>query len=238
MSQIYNIYCDESRVENPDSNKMVIGALFLLRSKKRKTLNELKSIFQKHSFNYELKWSKVGGMYFDLYKDIIDYFLKNNLLSFRGIIVDKRIIKLDEYHDGDLELAFFKFYYFMLKAKLMSDNEYYIFLDKKPTRDRNIVRALKTYLDSYIIGNKVDCKIRHFQSYDSDENIFIQLADFFTGLLGFSCNDIDLINSQKYKIVEYFKTKICKDDLCTTSFLKENKFNIFVWKESSCKKLN
>ncbi len=31
----YNIYCDESRVENPKSKNMVIGALFVPRKKKK-----------------------------------------------------------------------------------------------------------------------------------------------------------------------------------------------------------
>lgn len=31
---IYNIYCDESRIENPESKNMVIGALEIPRAKK------------------------------------------------------------------------------------------------------------------------------------------------------------------------------------------------------------
>jgi hypothetical protein len=64
--EAYNIYCDESRVENTNSNKMVIGALFLLRPKKDRVVSEIKEIFAKHNFEYELKWSKVGKKYSEL----------------------------------------------------------------------------------------------------------------------------------------------------------------------------
>lgn len=229
--EVYNIYCDESRVENTDSHKMVIGALFLLRPKKDKTVGEIKEIFVKHNFKYELKWSKVGKKYSELYKELIDYFLANEYLSFRGIIVDKRKVKFKEYHDGSLETAFYKFYYIMLKARLLNQNEYYIFLDKKPSRDRKILNALSHFLEFHIFKNRKDCKIKHLQSYDSDNNLLIQLGDFFTGMLGFDCNDYELKNSFKYEMVKYFKEKIGRKNLCQTSFLNENKFNIFVWKE-------
>jgi len=226
--KVYNIYCDESRVENKDSNKMTIGALIVLRSEKEKITRDIRDIFKKYSFKYELKWSKVGDRYSDLYSELIDYFLSNENLSFRGIIVDKRKVQFKKYHNGSLETAFYKFYYIMLKAKLLSQNEYYIFLDKKPSRDINIVRALNKYLEFNILKNKKDCKIKHFQSYDSDNNILIQMADFFTGMLGFTCNNTNL-NSYKYRLVENFKVKINKKDLCQTSPLYEEKFNIFVW---------
>jgi hypothetical protein len=226
----YNIYCDESRVENKDSNKMVIGALFLTRSKKDKTMGEIKEIFTKHNFEYELKWSKVGKRYAKLYRELIDYFLINEYLNFRGIIVDKREVKFKKYHNGSLETAFYKFYYIMLKAKLLNQNEYYIFLDKKPSRDRNILNALSHFLEFHIFKNRRDCKIKHLQAYNSDSNILIQLSDFFTGMIGFACNDYDLRNSPKHEIVKYFEEKSGKKDLCRSSFLSEDKFNIFVWK--------
>lgn len=229
--KIYNIYCDESRVENIDSNKMVIGALFLSRPQRDNVVSEIKEIFAKHNFEYELKWSKVGKKYSELYKELIDYFLANKHLNFRGIIVDKRKVKFKEYHNGSLETAFYKFYYIMIKAKLLSQNEYYIFLDKKPSRDKNILNALNHFLEFHIFKNRKDCKIKHLQAYDSDNNLLIQLSDFFTGMLGFACNDYDSKDSFKYEMVKYFEKKISRKDLCQTSFLSEDKFNIFVWKE-------
>jgi len=227
--KIYNIYCDESRVENEDSDKMTIGALFVLRSKKKKIVKEINKIYLENEFCYELKWTKVGDKYFDFYKKIIDYFIEESELNFRVIIVDKKKVKKEVYHKNDPELAFFKFYYFMLRARLLDDSAYYIFLDKKPTRDKNRARALYSFLSSYILGHKRNCNIRHLQSYSSDKNTLIQVSDFFTGLFGYGCNKKIKKGSTKHKLVEYFKEKTKKSDLCTTSFLSEKKCNVFVW---------
>jgi len=224
----YNIYCDESRVENPRSKNMVIGALFVSRKKKKSVVKKLKSICHKYDFSYELKWAKVHKKYFNFYKDIIDFFCDENNLNFRCIVVDKSEVELDKYHNNDPELAFFKFYYLMLRAKLLNQNKYYIFLDKKPTRDKNRARALHAYLDSYILWNKTECNIKHFQAYNSKDNILIQLTDFFTGLMGFACNE-NIQDSSKSKLVEYLRQKIKIDNLHTTSSLNEEKFNRFIW---------
>ena len=224
----YNIYCDESRVENPKSKNMVIGALFVPRKKKKNVVKKLKIIFQKHNFGYELKWTKVHKEYFNFYKEIIDFFCNEINLNFRCIVVDKSEVELEKYHNNDLELAFFKFYYLMLRAKLLNQNRYYVVLDKKPTRDKNRARALHAYLDSYILWNKTECNIKHFQAYNSKDNVLIQLADFFVGLIGFVCNE-DIQNNPKSKLVEYLKQKLKIDNLHTTSLLGEEKFNRFIW---------
>jgi len=225
---VYNIYCDESRVENPESKKMIIGALILLRQKKKESTKQIKAIYQKHNFNYELKWTKSHKKYIDFYKDIIDFFVNENNLSFRCIVIDKDKVKLNEYHKDDPELAFFKFYYLMLRTKLLSQNKYYIFLDKKPTRDRNRVRALRAFLDMYILRHRTKCSIKHLQAYDSKENVLLQVTDFLTGLMGFACNE-EKKESPKNILVIHLKKKLKRSNLCATSFLKEEKFNIFIW---------
>jgi hypothetical protein len=226
---VYNIYCDETRVENPEYNNMVIGALEIPRIQKTPIISEIKSTYTKHKFPYELKWTKVHYKYIPFYKELIDYFLSCADMNFRCIVVDKTKVKLEEFHDNDEELAFFKFYYLLLKEKLLSNNEYYIFLDKKPTRDRHRARALHHYLDSYILWNREACNIRHFQAIDSKDNILIQLTDFLSGLMGFACEERSRMESAKGQIVQYLKERLGRNKLCTTSPLSEGKFNVFVW---------
>ena len=224
----FNIYCDESRVENKDSEIMVIGALIIPRNEKRNIFKKLNQIFIRRHFNQELKWNKVGKKYIDFYKEVINYFINNKSLQFRCIVVDKTKIKYSEFHENDTELAFFKFYYLMLRKRLSDQNNYYIFLDKKQTRDKNRARALKLFLDSYILINNKNCNIKHLQSYQSHENKFIQLADFFTGLMSFACNS----NSSKNKlaVVKYLSEELKREDISQGTSLLESKFNVFVWK--------
>ncbi len=229
-SEIYNIYCDESRVENIESNKMTIGALFIPRKKKKKIVGDMKAIFKSFDFAYELKWSKTGEKYFDFYKKIIDCFTENQDMQFRIIIVDKSKVAYEKYHNNDRELAFFKFYYLMLKPRLLDNSSYYIYLDKKPTRDKNIARALHSFLDSHILLHKKNCGINNFQAYSSDQNILIQIADFFTGLFGYACNEDVNNDAVKSKLVKYFMVKAKIKNLCFSTSLSENKCNIFAWK--------
>jgi len=223
----FNVYCDESRVENMDSSKMVIGALFIPRLERKIISKEIDQIFNKYKFTQELKWNKVGKKYTGFYKEIINYFANNKSILFRCIVVDKEKVKYSQYHENDSELAFFKFYYLMLKKRLSDDNNYYIFLDRKPTRDKNRARALKAYLDSYVLLNKTNCSIKHLQSYQSNENKLIQFADFFTGLMGFACNNNQ--GKDKLNVVNYLESELERKNICESTPLSETKFNVFIW---------
>lgn len=226
---IYNLYCDESRVENRDSRHMVIGAIEIPRRNKKLIVEGLKSVFRLHNFSHELKWTKVHNKYMPLYQGLIDYFVDNVSIQFRCIVVDKKMVDLTQYHDNDEELAFFKFYYLLLKEKLHSNNEYYIFLDKKPTRDRHRARALHAYLDSFILWNREKCNIRDFHAIESEENLLIQLSDFFVGLVGFDSNEKITDDKAKGQLVKYLKKRLVRSELCVTTARNEKKFNVFVW---------
>jgi len=223
----FNIYCDESRVENENSCKMVIGAILIPREQAKKISKEIKEIKTINNFFQEIKWNKTGEKFDSFYRQLINYFVKNKNIQFRCIIVDKSAVEYDVYHDNDKELAFYKFYYLMLRAKLADNNHYYIFLDRKPTRDKNRARSLKAYLDSYVLLHKSECNIQHLQSYSSSENVLIQLSDFFTGLIGYVSNEKK--KSYKQFLVSYLCKKLKKNKLPVSTSLSEMKFNVFNW---------
>ena len=227
IAKKFNIYCDESRVENLDSRYMVIGALFVSRLLAGKIKKEINKILDFHKFYQELKWNKTGGKYLKLYKDIIDFFLKNNSLHFRCIIVDKKKVRYEVFHENDKELAFFKFYYLMLRNRLNDNNQYYIFLDKKPTRDKNRARSLNSFLNSYVLLRRNNCNIKHLQAYNSEDNIIIQLADFLTGLIAFRNNSL-YDDKPKSLIAEYFENK-SGVNLKTITPNTSQKINLFIW---------
>jgi hypothetical protein len=226
--EVFNIYCDESRVENLDSERMVIGALIIPRYKRNKIVEDIKNIKKEYSFLYEIKWTKTNRSFLDFYKKIIDYFISQESMQYRCIIVDKTKIDYKKYHNEDKELAFFKFYYLMLREKLLDYKHYYIFLDKKPTRDKNRARALHAFLDSHILIHKQNCAIRHFQAYCSKGNILLEITDYLTGLVGYAVN-VSNTSSVKWKIAQYLREKLNGRDFFVTSPLSEEKFNILVW---------
>lgn len=223
----FNIYCDESRVENQDSHFMVIGALLVPKFQKKSVSKDIKEMLASYNFFQELKWNKVGNKYSVLYKKIIDYFISKEELQYRCIIVDKSKVKYDVFHKNDTELAFFKFYYLMLRNRLADDNNYYIFLDKKPTRDKNRARSLNAFLNSYVLLHRKNCNIKHFQAYPSKNNVLIQLADFLTGLVAFR-NNSSLRNSAKSLVSKYFEENT-RISLIRTTSPHSKKINLLKW---------
>ncbi len=236
LENAYNIYCDESRVDNADARRMVIGALIIPRNKKKRIENGLKRVYAKHGFSYELKWTKVRDKYWDLYSDLMRYFLSMEDLLFRCIVVDKSKFDLEKFHEGDPELAFYKFYYLMLRPTLSAGGKYYILLDKKPTSKQSRTVALHEFLQRHASGI-AGCTIQHFQSYDSRSNTLIQLTDFLTGLIGFDVNE-ERVNegredSAKGRVSREMKEMFQRTSFKTSSVLQEKKLNIFVWEPRS-----
>lgn len=223
-TKIYNIYCDESSVDNPKSRFIVIGSLFIDRKKVPELRKNIKKIRNKYHIQSELKWSKTSSLTLTFYKELFDYLfsLSPSYFSYKCIVVDKSKVDYKKYHKEDEELAFYKFYYFLLKNSLDLDKRYYIFLDFKPSRNKNRVRRLGEFLS---FTSNVGA-INHIQSYPSKENIFIQISDIFTGAVAFSKNKIG-VSKHKKELARIIASSIGKKDLDFCSPLTEKRFNIF-----------
>lgn len=230
MTNAYNIYCDESSVDGDKKLRyMVIGALIIPRDKKVEFLTKLNSIKSKHRVG-EIKWSNTSKASLELSKQIIDLFMKTDYSIFGAIVVDKSKINYEFYHEGSKELAFYKFYYILLKHKLQSGNKYYIYLDRKPVSVQNRVGVLKSFLTGFIKSFRQDAVIKHLQEYPSNQNALTQIADLFTGVVASKFNlGNQLKSAAKRSLIEHLE-KTLKRDLSTSTSYFENKFNIFVWK--------
>jgi len=222
-SNTYNIYCDESSVDNPRANFMIIGALFVARDNTPNIKSEIKKLQNKHHIRGELKWVKASEKSLEFYRELFSYLsaLKPSNLFYRCIVVDKRLVDYKGYHNEDKELAFYKFYYQLLKHKLEKDKNYYIFLDFRPSRAKSRVRRLKRFL-TFVCGNV----IKHMQAYPSSDNVFIQITDVITGAIGSSRNK--LVKSKiKEKLASIIAKSFKKQNLEFCSPFNEEKFNIF-----------
>lgn len=217
----FNIYCDESSIDNPSSPMMVIGALFIERSSVPEIKEKIKEIREKHGVNGELKWVKTSKKTLPFYEELFQYLfsIDSARVTFRCILVDKSQVNYEKYHKQDKELAFYKFYYQLLKRRL-KDDKYYIFLDFRPSKNKNSVRRLGEFLGMFSRG------IEHIQAYPSHENIFIQLADVLSGAVSFSRNTPEGSESKK-ELIKVIAKAIGKNDLNFKSPFWEDKFNIF-----------
>ncbi len=109
MSQLFNIYCDEScHLESSsivDENRfMVLGGIACSSGKKDEVFKRIKGIKKDNGFGQfsEMKWKKVSMGKLDAYKDLINYFFDCSDLYFRAVVVDKKKLNYNTHnHSND-----------------------------------------------------------------------------------------------------------------------------------------
>jgi len=94
---VYNIYLDESAIDNPRLFFEVVGGIWMRRNKRNEVVSRIKELKEDHKFGTELKWTKVSKRYIDFYKSLIDLFFEygEEDLQFHCIVADKRKINLE-----------------------------------------------------------------------------------------------------------------------------------------------
>ncbi len=227
----YNIYCDESSVDNKENEFIVIGAVFVKDEYKNEIRMKLKEVKRKYSYHKELKWNNATNKTLPLYEEVFNIFLSysSDIISFHCIKVDKKKVNYELYHNNDLEVGFFKFYYQLLKNKFKSNTVYKIFLDYKPTKDKCVVKILEVFWEKKI-SSLQNSSIKKVLFLDSSKNVFIQLADLFSGSVNYVANSyMDKPDSSiaKKELVKCISEKIGKKSLDFSSLPSESKFNIF-----------
>jgi hypothetical protein len=150
MSEIYNIYCDEScHLEHDRQKVMVLGALWCPLDKSREIAVRLREIKQKHGMSpqFEVKWTKVSPANLGLYHDLIDYFFDDDDLHFRALVVpDKSKLKHDHFPGQDHDSWYYKTYFDLLKVIFNPRSHYRVYLDIKDTRGAEKSRKLHDVL--------------------------------------------------------------------------------------------
>jgi len=237
MTQIVNIYCDEScHLENDCQKAMVIGAVFCPEDKKREISLRIKEIKEKHgvnrlSSNFEVKWTKVSKGKILFYMDLVDFFFDCDHLNFRAVVItDKGKLNhqlFSQTHDD----WYYKMYFEMLKVILKPSNTYNIFLDIKDTKSKQKVEKLRECLcnSMYDFDKRIIGKIQQARSNELD---IMQLCDLFIGALSYVHRNLDT-NDAKNKLIGRIKKRSGKQ-LTKTTLYQDFKFNILVWRAMEC----
>lgn len=153
MSQIYNVYCDESsHLENDNQSVMVLGAVWCSLEKVREISTRLREIKERHGLkpDFEIKWTKVSPAKQQFYLDILDYFFDDDDLHSRALVIpDKTKLRHNDFiqtHDD----WYYKMYFSMLKVILAPEASYRIYLDIKDTRSESKIRKLHNFLCDHV----------------------------------------------------------------------------------------
>lgn len=231
MSQLYNIYCDEScHLQNGRDNDfaMVIGGITCPDSKKKEIFDEIRAIKAKYGIyrDTEIKWNKVSPAKFDYYKSLIDFFFDCKDLTFRAIIIDKRKVELNHYHLSHDDF-YYRAYFMMLERIFVPGNEYSIYIDIKDTRSENKVKGLHdTLCNSQLdFNHQMIKKIQQIQSSDVE---LMGLTDLLIGALSYLHRHIESGSEAKKKLIDVIRQSSGYSLLSNTLTL-EPKFNILVW---------
>lgn len=233
MSEIYNIYCDEScHLENDDQKVMVLGAMWCPKSAARVIADDIRGIKEKHGFHkrQEIKWVKVTSKKEKFYLDLVDYFFACPDLRFRALLIpDKTRLRHEDYNQTH-DQWYYKMYFIMLKQIFSPRDQYYIYIDIKDTNGARKIRKLHDVICNNMYDFSRDI-VRDIQLVRSHEIEQVQLADLFIGAISYLNRNLTT-NQGKLnviaRIIENTKQlNVSGYTLLHSTLLKEEKFNIF-----------
>jgi len=229
MSQVYNIYCDEScHLEKDHQQVMVLGAVWCPVERVREISTRLREIKLRHGLpaDFEIKWTKVSPAKVQFYLDVMDYFFDDDDLHFRSLIVpDKSLLRHAEFGQSHDDF-YYKMYFDMLKVLFSPEARYRVYLDIKDTR--GAVKIAK--LHGVLCNNQYDFSrqiIERVQSVRSDEIEQLQLTDLLIGAISY-CNRGVQTSQAKLTLVERMRQR-SRYSLTRSTLFREQKVNLFRW---------
>ena len=232
MTQILNIYCDEScHLEHDRQKVMVLGAVWCPLESVKDFSTRLRSIKTSHGLSpdFEIKWTKVSPAKVSFYADVINYFFEEPDLHFRALIVPDKSKLQHEFFGQSHDDWYYKMYFDMLKVLLDPNAQYHIYLDIKDTHGGVRVARLHDVLcnNLYDFSREI---IQRVQTVRSHEIELLQLADLMIGAVSYANRGLST-SSAKCSLVEQIRQK-SRYSLSKTTLLLEKKVNIFRWRAS------
>ncbi|WP_133012424.1 DUF3800 domain-containing protein [Marinomonas flavescens] len=229
MTELYNVYCDEScHLENDGISVMTLGALWCPVSKRAEIAKRVREIKVKHglSAEFEIKWTKVSRGQLEFYLDIIDYFFDDDDCHFRGLVVpDKSVLSHQSFaqsHDD----WYYKMYFVMLKSIFEPDSKYRVYIDIKDTLGHDKIEKLHNVIcnSRYDFSQSMIERMQRIHSHEAEQ---LQVADLLIGALAYLHRGLQT-NQAKLDLIARIKER-SGYQLTRNTLLRENKFNLFIW---------
>jgi len=144
-------------------------------------------------------------------------------LRFRCIVLPADQLNAIQFHGGDNELMFYKFYYLMLQGWILEFNTYRFFLDIKTNR----VRQRLSHLHAILQRSNFFAEIANVQALPANQVDLLQLVDVLIGAVGYRFHH-DGTSAAKWTVVRTIEERL-GHQIGPTSKCEE-KFNIFRWR--------
>ena len=232
MTQVFNVYCDEScHLERDGQKAMVLGAVWCPLEKSYEAAVRIREIQAKHGLarEFEIKWVKVSPAKLQFYLDVMDYFFDDDDLHFRALIMPDKSLLLHDVYGQSHDEWYYKMYFDMLKVILHPEGRYRIYLDYKDTRGAAKVVRLHDVLcnNMYDFSRQI---IERVQLVRSHEVRLLQLADLLIGAVSYANRGLDT-SEAKLALVERMRSR-SRYDLRRTTLYREDKVNLLIWQAS------
>jgi hypothetical protein len=229
VSEIFNIYCDEScHLEHDRQPAMVLGAVWCPEPQRASMARAIRALKTRYGLarEFEIKWTKVSPAKLDFYLALIDLFFSDPRLHFRGIVIPDKSKLYHSTFDQSHDDFYYKMYFQLLKVIFESGNRYRVYLDIKDTRSQQKVAKLHDYLANaqYDFNKEM---VERIQQVHSSEIEQLQLADVLIGALGYLHRGLQT-SPAKQAVIEGLKAK-SGFSLKRSTLPSEKKFNVFVW---------
>lgn len=229
MSEIINIYCDEScHLENDGKKVMTLGALSCPLEKRKEISIRLREIKEKHQIppSTEIKWGKVSPAKLPFYLDWIDYFFDDDDLNFRGLIVPNKDKLSHNTFQQTHDDWYYKMLFTLLKVILKPKTSHRIYIDLKDSLSGEKARKLHDVLcnNAYDFDRNI---IERVQPVPSHESELLQLCDLLIGGIGYLNRGLDG-SSAKLELIERLK-KRSGLSLTSNTLLQAMKINLLRW---------
>jgi Protein of unknown function (DUF3800) len=228
MSELYNVYCDEScHLENDGEPVMLVGAVWCAKADAHVLANELRALKQQYNAKGELKWTKVSKSRMAFYEAVVDWFFARPALHFRGLVVKhKERLDHQQFNQGSHDAFYYKMYFSLLNKILSPDRKYNVYLDIKDTRGRQRLKLLREVLCNNVHDFTSEM-IEHIQNVHSREVELMQVTDLLLGAIA-SRHRTKTGSPEKLALVQRVE-KLHRRDLLGSTSLSEQKLNLFLF---------
>jgi len=225
----FEVYCDESQQElladNAERRRgqyVVLGGLWIEADLRTKLKEGIKELREQHNLFGEFKWTRVSPSRQEFYCELVNLFFSSDYARFRVLVLPAEELDSVQFHGGDPELMFYKFYYQLLHNWILDSNCYKVFLDTKTNRVGGRLKKLHEVLAS---ANRLSL-IEQVQALPSNEVDLLQLADVLIGAVSYRLHG-RTGSSAKTQLIEKIEEHIGHRVGCTSR--SEEKLNVFCW---------
>jgi len=230
MAESFNVYLDEScHLENDNVQVMTLGAVWCPQEKARDISLRIRDIQSQHGLahDFEIKWTKVSPAKRDFYQAVIDYFLDDDDLHFRGVVIpDKTALDHDRFSQTHDEW-YYKMCFTLLEPIIDPTQYYSIYLDIKDTRSEGKRRKLEEVLRNANYDSSENI-IRRVQQIRSHESELMQLADLLIGAVTYANRGLQT-SAAKLALIGRVRQRT-RFSLTRSTWLREPKINLLIWK--------